>query len=222
MKMKFLYITDIHGHISIIKKLIEKERAEDFDAVIIGGDVTDFGPLELGIKILKILSSRARKVLFVPGNCDPLDLINLSFSDEIIPIHGSVYRLHDVLSIGGIGGSNITPFNTLFEWSEEYAAKLLHSIGNKVRKGIFVSHAPPFKTKLDITRINTHAGSKTIREFIEKTGPLVALTGHIHESRGKDYLGKTLIINPGPLVNGYYAVIEITGSDTVMVQFRTI
>ncbi|MBM2838905.1 MAG: metallophosphatase, partial [Deltaproteobacteria bacterium] len=33
------------------------------------------------------------------------------------------------------------------------------------------------------------------------------ITGHIHESKGEDAIGKTTIINPGPFFEGGYVVI---------------
>jgi len=36
-----------------------------------------------------------------------------------------------------------------------------------------------------------------VRKIIEKYQPLLALTGHIHESRGLVNMGRTTVINPG-------------------------
>ena len=41
------------------------------------------------------------------------------------------------------------------------------------------------------------AGSEAVRALIEKYQPLIALHGHIHESRGTAKIGKTICINPG-------------------------
>jgi Icc-related predicted phosphoesterase len=41
------------------------------------------------------------------------------------------------------------------------------------------------------------AGSRAVREAIEKYQPILSLHGHIHESRGAVRLGRTLAINPG-------------------------
>jgi Icc-related predicted phosphoesterase len=71
---------------------------------------------------------------------------------------------------------------------------------------IFASHSPPYDTPLDILYNGFHAGSLSIRKFIEKwseKGLLIAsLHGHIHESperSGSIYtqIGKSLCINPG-------------------------
>ena len=70
------------------------------------------------------------------------------------------------------------------------------------KKTIYVIHAPPCNTKLDITTSGTHVGSKAIRAFIEKEQPYLALHGHIHESPSMsgsfiDKIGKTACINVG-------------------------
>ena len=67
---------------------------------------------------------------------------------------------------------------------------------------IYVMHAPPFNTKLDITNAGIHVGSKAIRNFIEKEQPYLTLHGHIHESPRMsgsyvDKIGKTICINLG-------------------------
>jgi Icc-related predicted phosphoesterase len=41
------------------------------------------------------------------------------------------------------------------------------------------------------------AGSTSVRAAINKYQPVLALHGHIHESRGIARLGKTVCINPG-------------------------
>lgn len=67
---------------------------------------------------------------------------------------------------------------------------------------VYVMHAPPYKTKLDIINDGTHVGSKAIRNFIEKEQPYLTLHGHIHESQKMsgsfvDKIGETVCINVG-------------------------
>jgi len=40
-------------------------------------------------------------------------------------------------------------------------------------------------------------GSSAVRTSLERYQPMLALHGHIHESRGEARLGRTLSINPG-------------------------
>ena len=70
------------------------------------------------------------------------------------------------------------------------------------KKTIYVIHAPPFNTKLDIIASGAHVGSKSIRAFIEKEQPYLTLHGHIHESPQMsgsfiDKIGKIACINVG-------------------------
>ena len=88
---------------------------------------------------------------------------------------------------------------------------------NKAHKVIFVSHNIPYNTKLDIITskeahkivIGKHYGSKLVRRIIDKYQPILAIGGHIHEGRGMQKLGKTLVVNPGAIHEGHYAIVEI-------------
>lgn len=85
---------------------------------------------------------------------------------------------------------------------------------------IFVAHCPPWDTPLDLLANGRHAGSLSIRRFVErwsKEGRMLAsLHGHIHESpqvSGATYtrIHGALCINPGQLDRLQYAILEIKG-----------
>jgi len=91
------------------------------------------------------------------------------------------------------------------------------------KKTIYVIHAPPFNTKLDMITGGAHVGSRAIGQFIEKEQPYLTLHGHIHESpkmsgSWKDKIGKTICINAG---SGYpedklnCAVIDLDDLDNM-------
>jgi len=78
--------------------------------------------------------------------------------------------------------------------------------GRDLSRAIFLFHAPPYRTNLDLTRssgksidhvpLDDHLGSIAIRRFIESRQPLLTLHGHIHESarlsgNWRDRLGRT-------------------------------
>jgi Icc-related predicted phosphoesterase len=70
------------------------------------------------------------------------------------------------------------------------------------KRGIYIMHSPPFGTRLDFIQGGKSAGSRSIRDFIEETQPLLTLHGHIHESPELsgtyiDQIGGTPSINPG-------------------------
>jgi Icc-related predicted phosphoesterase len=78
---------------------------------------------------------------------------------------------------------------------------------------VFNLHVPPKDTPIDVAPeldatlkpvveggggvSMVHVGSSTVRQLIEKYGPLLGLHGHIHESHGFVKIGRTICINPG-------------------------
>ena len=82
---------------------------------------------------------------------------------------------------------------------EKIASGFLKILKTKNKKYILMTHAPPYDTRLDKLFDEGHCGNKSVRNFIKKSKPLVAFSGHIHENNGKkDKLGRTRLINPGP------------------------
>lgn len=74
------------------------------------------------------------------------------------------------------------------------------------KKAIYLTHSPPFGTRLDQIHGGKSAGSRALKAFIESNQPLLNLNGHIHESpqiSGSyfEWMGETLAINPGQLIS---------------------
>jgi Icc-related predicted phosphoesterase len=88
---------------------------------------------------------------------------------------------------------------------------------NKERKLIFISHVPPYNTKIDLIHAKDahkkvkgkHYGSKLFKRILQKYQPILSISGHIEESRGKDKIRKTTIINAGSTHHGDYVLIDI-------------
>lgn len=87
---------------------------------------------------------------------------------------------------------------------------------------VLLSHQPPHGTACDRLRSGEHAGSISLRYFIEESGPLLVFTGHIHESRGEDRIERTRVVNPGPLDEGGYAFAEVFRDGVVRVEVRSL
>jgi Icc-related predicted phosphoesterase len=175
------------------------------DHIIITGDITNYGSsLDAEVVLNRLLRINS-SIMGVAGNLDQHDVTRY-LEDIGISLHGRG-RIIENLGIMGLGGSNYTPFNTPYEFSEQELDSFLASgfahIGG-AKNFILVSHAPPIQTLTDRLANGTHVGSKAVRTFIEEKQPLLCLTGHIHESRGQDYIGRTLILNPGMMKNGGY------------------
>jgi len=197
--MNVLFVTDVHMSESALAW--SRDAAARYDAVIVGGDLEMGGRSGFAARFLGELLSSARAVYYVPGNADAPDI---EIPDGVVKLHGRRKRI-DRMTIGGLGGSNVTGMNTTFELQDSEARSILSSLG---RVDILVSHCPPAKTKCDMAG-GRHIGSLPVREYIEREDPAVVLSGHAHESRAIDRLGGTTVVNPGPLMEGKYAVLNL-------------
>lgn len=205
--MRIVGVSDVHGRAGRVKALADELAGGDElpDLVMIAGDITNFGTGEEAKRILEPLLGLGVPILAVFGNCDGRDVPEV-LEGLGVSVHDA-RREVDGLGVVGVGGSNVTPFNTIWELSEDEIEGILR---RNYREGdVILSHVPPYNTRADRTHSSLHVGSRALRRFIEEKEPPLVLTGHIHEARSIDLLGETLIVNPGPLFRGYYAEIRI-------------
>ncbi len=217
LELKIVAFTDFHGNqeaYQTAKGLIANKKP---DFVIVGGDIINYDANQAR-KFLTDLASAGRPVYFVPGNMDSAELGAWAGAENVHGLHGRC-RLVEGVSLIGLGGSPHGPFQTVFEYSEREAARSLESAVKDYRGGplILVSHCPAQNTKLDQVSSGEHVGSISVRRFVEKTQPVLVVSGHVHEAQGTDTIGSTTLVNTGPAQRGHYA--HITFGDTVKVNF---
>ena len=219
--MKILAVGDIHGD---YQKIIKYLKNNQVDLIIITGDITQFGPAELGEEILNEISRFDIPVLAIPGNCDPQSIHSKIENSRAVNIHGRSLIIKDI-GICGFGGSNPTPFNTPLEFEEveiyDKASKLIKGIAEE-KISLLITHAPPYNTKTDLLPSGEHAGSISIRKIIEEYQPTLNLCGHIHEARAVDQIGNTKIVNPGEISEGYGCLIQISDKEEDPVEVEII
>ncbi len=208
--MKMLVISDLHRNKNAAVQCSRIAENMDIDTIVVLGDISH-NNFEESVSLLKLVS-RNNKIFFVPGNMDSRKLLNWT-ENEIRNIHCKIINLNDELSFLGIGGSTKTPFNTQIEFDEEKFMSMLNEASRKLdgKRFVLISHCPPKDTNVDKTDFGIHGGSSSIRKFIEEKRPIMNICGHIHEAKGIDKIGNTLIINPGAARDGHYATIEIDG-----------
>ncbi|MEG3224400.1 MAG: metallophosphoesterase [Methanobacteriales archaeon Met13] len=219
--MKILAVSDMHGN---FKPLVDYLKKNQVDLVILAGDITHFGPSDLGEEILNEISSCEVPVMAIPGNCDPESIHGEIERSKAFNIHARSTVVKNV-GICGFGGSNPTPFNTPLEFEEveiyDEAKKVMESIKDE-KITLLVTHAPPYATKTDLLPSGDHAGSKSLRRVIEELQPTLNICGHIHESRGTDKIGQTLVINPGQMNEGYACLINVLEDDKSKLETKII
>lgn len=209
--MKIISFGDVHEDINNLAKI--KSALETADIVVISGDLTNCHGMAEAKKVVDTVKVYNKRVLAQYGNMDKPD-VDTYLTKEGINLHGNGFVIEDV-GIFGCGGSSPTPFNTPSEISDEDIEKYLTKGYRKVkdaRWNIMICHTPPKDTATDAIRGGVHVGSSAVRNFILKYKPDVCVSGHIHESRGKDTVGNTLVLNAGMFGDGWY--IEIIADKT--------
>jgi len=215
--MRMLVIADIHGDFEMLGKLVDTVKGKNFDVVICPGDFTDmfsipkeFSQIDIANLILQKILALKLPTLSIPGNQDPYEILEL-FNDYKMNLHSKIKTVKGIDFIGW--GGALTPFNTIFEPTDEETKETLELLGKKTKPHNFVliTHDPPKDTNMDKASTGNHVGSPVIRDFIEKNQPILAISAHIHESSGTDKMGKTTLFYPGAVFNGNYGVVEIEG-----------
>lgn len=208
--MRIACFGDVHMAFHAIERLAPVLRA--MDAAILTGDLTNFGDPPDAARVVETVRAHCPTVLAVTGNLDMMTVID-DFRARGISLHGTGHRL-GALGIFGCGGSNITPMDTPTEFEEHEIAAILEAAHAAVADAplkLMICHTPPFDTRTDRLMTGRPVGSPAVRRFIEARQPDVAVVGHIHEGRGMDRVGKTLVVNPGALRDGGYAIVTNDG-----------
>ena len=191
--MKILAFTDIHGSITKLKKLQQKVKKNKPDIILCLGDFTLFK--HHIDNILRKINTFKTPTYIIPGNHETASILkklcqkykNLHFA------HKKIIKIKQYTLVGFGGGG----FSTTDKEFEKFIKANKKKITKK--KIILITHGPPYKTKLDyIDYLKEYVGCKSYTTFIKKYKPILALSGHIHETFGKkDKTGQTEIINPG-------------------------
>jgi uncharacterized protein len=157
------------------------------------------------------LEGKRHQMYMAPGNDDWLVIDDMIDNAKLVhPCDKRVVMIgnHEMITSSA---SNPTPWDTPREMDEESLEKHLRQLVSLVKHNetaIYNFHVPPYGYSLDLcpklsddltmaAEAKIHAGSIGAKKVIEENQPLLGLFGHIHESRGAQKAGRTLLINPG-------------------------
>ena len=190
--MKIYAFADIHENITSMKKVEEAVKKENPDLIVCVGDFTVFE--QYMEKMIEWMNSLPKPVLLIHGNHEDGDIVAkyCSFNDNLTFMHKEIKEINGITFFGHGGGG----FSKRYPDFEEFVEKNKEKLANK--KLVLITHAPPFETVCDLLHVG-HVGSISYKKFIEEHKPLLALSGHLHETFTKEEkIGETLIANPGP------------------------
>ncbi len=206
--MKALIVADLHYSLRQFDWLLR--AAPDYDLVIIAGDLLDIaGHCDLDVQIVvvtKYLARIARQTRLVTcsGNHDG-DTRNEA--DEFIAEWLQDVR-EDRVHVDGESVDVATGLLTICPWwdgpvTREGVEQLLSSAATHAPDGwIWVYHGPPDQAAVSWTG-RQYQGDTFLNELIERFGPSMVISGHIHNSPFRsggswiDRVGETWVLNPG-------------------------
>jgi uncharacterized protein len=209
--MKIVSFGDVHMATRNLARMGDQLR--DTDLIIVSGDLTNFGGAAAAHKVIDAVREACPRVLALPGNLDQPEVTPF-LETAGVALHGKGLAI-DGIGIFGCGGSNITPFRTPTEFTEDEIYDTLtraYAAVRDCRPLLMVCHPPPFETKCDRIIGGRAVGSTAARRFIEEVQPDVCISGHIHESAAVDRIGATTVVNAGPFKDGGYIVVHSDGA----------
>jgi uncharacterized protein len=167
------------------------------------------------------LAGTGKKCFVTGGNDDApevLTAINRMGTHSFFACENEVVQVDDDHTMISVGFSTPTPWKTPREITDEKLGEMIEGMVAKVpdlTHTIFNFHDPPVDSSLDTCpmlnwdkdppepiiqagqTVMYGAGSKSVRNAIEKYKPMLGLHGHIHESQSVAKIGRTTCINPG-------------------------
>lgn len=162
------------------------------------------------------LQGKGVRLYVMLGNDDEPALREvLAGSAFVVDCEDHAIELDEGFQMLSCGFANPTPWHSPREMPEEELQRHLEQLAGQLEepsRSVFNLHVPPIRTPIDTAPVVDEnlspvirggsimmgpAGSQAVRNVIERYQPLIALHGHIHESRGTVKIGKTICINPG-------------------------
>ncbi len=199
-ELRILACSDMHNSQRAADMIARLAESGDYDVVMVAGDFTTVGPVSF---IRDFLSRISIRVFAVPGNCDPLESVE-ALEDADASVHNTQMEFKG-LKFFGFGGA-LPGGGMPFEVEEDIIERSLRSVA--AEGGVLLTHMPASGMN-DLTRSGRHAGSEGIMRVVNEFAPILHVSGHIHESRGRIISAKTVFVNPGPSKHGNYASIRI-------------
>jgi Icc-related predicted phosphoesterase len=215
--MHILVLSDIHGRVKSLEKIVRLIHNKRVKLVLILGDLTNLGGKKQAEEALKALEGF--EVMAIAGNFDTGEVANF-LEEKGLSLHGRKKKVGQWAFAGFGGGLLGHPGQYLF--SEEEVGKGLGNVLGKGRKGertgkglgkqgktILVTHLPPFGTGIDKCYSGAHIGSKSVRKAIVEFKPALHICGHCHEAAGEEKVGDTVSINIGAVSEGKALLLSL-------------
>ncbi len=199
--MKVLATSDLHRAVAWLRKAMEYAEQQGLNTLVCCGDFQS----PAAARMLADFKGRA---FAVPGNMDSDEDLE-ALEEAGVSLHGR-WAEHRGFIFAGAGAPSF----------KAALAALENGLPAEGRSVVLITHHPPKGLKVDVAFNLVHVGSNTLRSFIEARRPLACICGHIHEARGVDWLGDTLVVNPGPLAKGCAAIVDLERREAELIELE--
>ena len=225
--MRWLILSDIHGDRSALEMTLA--LSGPVDLILVAGDITDFGEAFEARALLAVLADKGAPIFAVSGNCDR-DGVRTTLESTGLSLEGRSREACGFVFAGAGGGlrhHGMTPFEATEDELEASLSAALDSADKAAGRRlegeglVIVTHTPPNGTPLD-RRGATHTGSHAFRGVLGERSPRLWVSGHIHEARSLWAIGNSVLVNPGPVREGYFALAEVDGKGPPRVSLESI
>jgi Icc-related predicted phosphoesterase len=199
-------------------------RAAGIEAVVFAGSVLPPGDVPVPdakrhyTAFFDTLAALGLPAVVVPGHLDtPLVLFRevatpyANHTPPIVVVDRAVASLVHSVVVGGLGGLLAEDHSTeeiaTTERTLHEALLALAALRQYTGPRLLLVHTPPRGRVVD-RHDGRHVGRRAVNRLIADVGAPVAVCGYAHEGQGKDDIDGTIVVNPGPLADGCYAVID--------------
>lgn len=153
----------------------------------------------------------------VPGNMDAPEgrYLTCALAEEggdspLEVVHRSLAKHGDYV-VSGLGGQLTEVDRHEFlvlqypRWEALHQLRLFEFVQGP---RIMVLHTPPIGRVVDRDN-GGHKGCQVVNELIHTYRPKLAVAGHAHDAQGQETIAQTLVVNPGALKQGMYAIVDL-------------
>lgn len=223
--MRIYAVADIHGKTQNIQTLAWVLHEYTPDLVVIAGDMTRYFQWKQTLDHLDqlgqpdrpdLLSKPNPPIFCVRGNSDFKKMEAGLAQTQNLTLLGSEPRYFQGIPFVGANGTIPLPFASRICMEEKGC--LQHLLPQITQETLLVVHPPP-RGICDRVGLRFSAGSRNLREFIERTQPRMVLCGHIHEQPGMGFVGKTRVVNCAMNPKSRGALIDLEKEGPVRVNF---
>jgi len=213
---KLVAVAGIGGEVHSLEQLFGEMSKHGADAVAVVGDLgAPWSKADTYRAIFRALGEGNRPTFWVPGRIDaPLGgYLRESYNMEIAypflhGVHGTVALAPGNVLFAGMGGEISDDPETIRAeeelvryagWEVEYRLKVIREFD--VDEQVFLFSTPPAHKGLH------QPGSEVLAELIKTYNPRLAIVGG--EELTQEWLAQTLVVCPGRLDHGDYAVVDL-------------